>query len=176
MSFSREEFEHLYGTAPYRILGSFRAEYQAAPGEQVQPGAACHCCGQALVCPIAVVSSDGIRTLWGPDCIQRINHFNADLLREAHSELLRQTRDRRHASEATRVAEVRALIERPDVRAILVRLPHPRSHWSSLLSWADWMLRSASASTTRVLRVGKVVSAAVRDALTEASPDQGEKP
>lgn len=72
-------------------------------------------------------------------------------------------RDARHAREATKLEELRVLMERDDVRTTLNSEPHPLD-WraekgDTLLDWATWMLEnSGNSGKLKVLKKVKALA------------------
>jgi hypothetical protein len=143
------------GKAPFRVVGFYRSVYQAVPGDPscpLKPGTSCDYCAQGIMYVCQIEGADGRRFKVGCDCVAKTG--DAGLMKLAAKEERRRNRETRHAREAEKVAELRALLADEAVRArlaeIIVEDPWRKRR---LLDTADWHLKNAgNAGKIRMLK------------------------
>jgi hypothetical protein len=133
------------GKAPFRIVGSFEAVYQACPGAPVQAGGTCDYCANGIRYVCRVRSADGREFNVGCDCAMSVG--DEGLRKVAAKVQTKVKRDARHAAEQRKLDDLRARLADATTRAALAARPHPTAYRAAkgetLLSWAEWMAQNA---------------------------------
>lgn len=152
------------GQAPFRVLGSYRAVFQAVPGDPscpIQPGSSCDYCGTGISQVIRVGSADGREFKVGSECALKTGDAG---LRVQLAPLLRELeREKRDARDAAKRAELEALLADPANRAKLEAVPHARGFKDratgrplTLLDEYEWLVsRCGAAGRARTLKALK---------------------
>lgn len=147
------------GKAPFRVLG---ATYSVGPittvingvaiqvGASGQPMGSCDYCGQGIALIVRVRGADGREFNVGCDCAERSG--DRGMIVRAKREKAKLAREKRHAREAARLADLEAMLTDETTRAQIATHPHPRGYMNretgeplTLLDWAEWMVRCSGA-------------------------------
>jgi hypothetical protein len=139
------------GIAPFRFAGFEHKIFKAHPDAPAQPGGTCSICGAAISNICWVKSADGRTFMTGPDCVRKAGE---DGLLKAYTqspEVRKAKRDARHAREAIKAQELRALID--EHAAWLSGQPHPYGYHDrqtgralTLLDSYEWMFNACGGS------------------------------
>ena len=127
-----------------------------APG---QPMGSCDYCGTGIMYVNVIRSADGKKSNIGSDCVRKVcdkaSHAVMCVERELRylrntPELRESRKEKRHAREEAKIAELKLWLADPSVQVILDEKPHPYKERAdlgdTLLNWAEWMLENAGNS------------------------------
>lgn len=150
------QWERLGYKAPYRIVGSHEAKFQACPGAPVQPAGTCDVCGNGIMLVVRVRDANGVEFNVGCDCAmkvytrvsggRRITEKNP-FTREIQDIRRKHQREVREARELSNIATGRELIETPGNVARLKSLAHESKYWAeqgqSRWDQYEWFIKNA---------------------------------
>ncbi len=134
------------GKAPFRLCSEGEKERQRRLGGGF---AFCDACGTQISRVFYVKSSCGKVSMAGCDCIEKLANFEPELTKKVQAIVRDQNRKRAAINKIKKteaVKETLELLNDPEVKATLGRLPHPKG-WSdqTLFTWCCWMANNAGA-------------------------------
>ena len=136
------------GLAPFRVVGFSVEKYQACQGAPIQCGGSCDYCAQPIMNTYWILSADGRRFKVGCDCVRKTK--DARLIAAVRKAENKRRNALKHAKDAGIVAAGQWLLAKPETRAKLAAIPHPRNLTDratgepvSWLSYAEWMFDHA---------------------------------
>jgi hypothetical protein len=108
----------------------------------------CDFCGTCIADAYQIESADGKRFKVGCECVKKTG--DRGLINLTQRAKAAADTKKRHAREEIKLAAGRELFERPEVQAMLAKMPHPRK-WcadkgETMLDNVNWMLRNAGTS------------------------------
>lgn len=150
---ARHPFERAgFGPGPYAFIGQEESKYQACYGATVQPGSSCDYCGTGIMEVYWFRSAARVVFKVGCDCMMKAARGSDDFALQTKAAALKRMHDRkvRHAREAVKIEEMRAMLADASVRQVLAAQPHPSEYRAArgetLLDSVEWMAKNAGAS------------------------------
>lgn len=139
-------------------------KFAAVAGQQI---AICDRCGTMLSCPVAMVNAAGERVTVGSDCARIAADNETNEARRAEMHMMLNNKEKLHRKElaAARVVskknEIETMLADDAARAQMASKPHPNFAGSSLLAYAEWMMKhSGAAGRAKLLKTVKASLAA----------------
>lgn len=168
---ARHPFERAgFGPGPYTFIGQEESKYQACYGAPVQPGSSCDFCGTGIMEVYWFRSAARVVFKVGCDCMFKAARGSDDFALQTKAAALKRMHDRklRHAREAVKADELRALLADTKAREVLAAMPHPSEYRAArgetLLDSVEWMAKNAGAT-------GKIATLrTIKAALAQATP------
>jgi hypothetical protein len=120
------------GTAPFKL------SHVTAGHDQ------CQFCGTNIGHRFHLVGADGSAFFVGSDCV--LKSGDAGLRRVVEREVAKRIAEQRRLRDAEKLATLKEIIAKPEIKERLVALPHPRcpTHKNmSFWTYAEWMMRFA---------------------------------
>ena len=137
------------GLAPFRFFRFSVMKFQACQGAPVQPGTCCDYCGTGIMNVCHIRAADGKEFKVGCDCVAKTDDAGLIKAYKQSAEFRQHQRVLRHEQDKARIQDLTALLDKPEVQAVLKQDKHPSDWYASkgktFLDYALYVLKAGGA-------------------------------